>query len=113
MSSERLGRGIGRRVAYAVLPVVVVIVVAIRPGRRGRHGDGRDGPLLLHEAMQFEPIGSTPVAGAALGHAHQQALAQSARFARRPVLLVDDALAAVLAFGYHRQVVVGATEKRL
>ena len=47
--------------------------------------------------MEFEPIGSSAVTGAALGHAHQEAFAQSAGLARRPVLLVDDALTAVLA----------------
>lgn len=63
--------------------------------------------------MDFEPIGAASVTGAALRHAHQEAFAKSAGLARRPVLLVDDALAAVLAFGYHRQVVVRSSEKRL
>ena len=53
--------------------------------------------LLLKEAMDFEPIGSSAVTGAAFRHAHQEAFAQSAGLARRPVLLVDDALTAVLA----------------
>ena len=63
--------------------------------------------------MDFEPVGSSAVTGAALGHAHKEALAQSTSLARSPVLLVDDALAAVLALGNHRQVVVRSTEKRL
>ena len=69
--------------------------------------------LLLKEAMDFEPIGAAAVAGAALGHAHQEALAQSAGLARRPVLLVDDAHAAVLAFADSRHIAVRPTEKRL
>ena len=69
--------------------------------------------LLLKEAMDFEPVGSSAVTGAALGHAHQEAFAQSAGLARRPVLLVDDALTAILALWYHRQVVVRSTEERL
>jgi hypothetical protein len=69
--------------------------------------------LLLHETVEFEPVGASAVTGAAFGHAHQEAFAQSAGLARRPVLFVDDALAAVLALWYHRQVVVRSPEERL
>jgi len=69
--------------------------------------------LLLHQAVQFEPIGSSAVAASAFGHSDQQTLAQAAGLARRPVLLVDDALAAILALADHRQVVVRTTEERL
>ena len=116
VDSERFGRRVRRRVVDAtrrIVVVVIIIVVSVGVGRRRRDGDGRDGPLLLHEAVQFEPVGAAAVAGAALGHAHQQALAEAAGFARRPVLLVDDALAAVLALGDHRQIVVGSAEERL
>lgn len=53
--------------------------------------------LLLQEAVDLEPVGSSPVAGSALGHSDQEAFAEAARLAWRSVLLVDDALAAVLA----------------
>ena len=116
VDSERFGRRVRRRVVDAtrrIVVVVIIIVVSVGVGRRRRDGDRRDGPLLLHEAVQFEPVGAAAVAGAALGHAHQQALAEAAGLARRPVLLVDDALAAVFALGDHRQIVVGSAEERL
>jgi len=68
--------------------------------------------LLLQQAVDFEPVGASAVAGAALGHPHQEALAQTTGLARRPVLLVDDALAAVLAVTNGRHVAVSAAEKR-
>lgn len=61
--------------------------------------------------MDFEPVGPAAVARAALGHAHQKALAETARFAGRAVLLVDDALAVVFAFGNGAEVVVSAAEE--
>jgi hypothetical protein len=69
--------------------------------------------LLLKEAMDFEPIGSSAVTGAAFRHAHQEAFAQSAGLARRPVLLVDDALTAILALTDGRHITVRPAEKRL
>ena len=63
--------------------------------------------------MDFEPVGSSAVTGAALGHAHQEAFAQSAGLARRPVLLIDDALTAVLAFTDGRHIAVRPAEERL
>ena len=63
--------------------------------------------------MQFKPIGSSAVTGAALGHAHKEALAQSTSLARSPVLLVDDALTAVLALATSRYIAVRPAEKRL
>lgn len=61
--------------------------------------------------MDLEPVGAAPVAGARLGHADHQALAQPARFARCPVLLVDDTFSVVLALRDGVQVVVGAAEE--
>lgn len=63
--------------------------------------------------MDFEPIRSSAVSGTAFGHADQEAFAKSARLAGRTVLLVNDAFAVVLAFGYGAEVVVGASEERL
>lgn len=63
--------------------------------------------------MDFEPVGSASVSGAALRHAHQEALAQSASFTRRPVLFVDDAHTAVFAFTDGRHIAVRPAEKRL
>jgi hypothetical protein len=109
VNAERLGRRIWRRVVathrhgaaviivvvVAAADVVIVVAVGIRRGRGDGHGG--NGPLLLHETVEFEPVGASAVTGAAFGHAHQEAFAQSAGLARRPVLFVDDALAAVLA----------------
>lgn len=61
--------------------------------------------------MYLEPVGAAAVARAGLGHADHEALAQPARFARRPVLLVDDAFAVVLALGYRVEVVVRSSEE--
>ena len=69
--------------------------------------------LFLQETVNLEPVGPAAVARAALGHAHHQTLPQATRLARGAVLLVDDALTAVLTLGDARQVVVGATEERL
>ena len=69
--------------------------------------------LFLQEAMNLEPVGSSAVTGAALGHAHKEALAQSTSLARSPVLLVDDALTAVLALANSRYIAVRPAEKRL
>jgi len=69
--------------------------------------------LFLEQTMDLEPIGPAAVPGPALGHAHHQTLAQPARLARRPVLLVDHALAVVLALRYRTQIVVSPAEERL
>ena len=47
--------------------------------------------------MYLEPVGSSSVSGATLGHPHFHTLPQTARLARCRVLLVDDTLAVVLA----------------
>lgn len=86
------------------------VVVVRGSWRGGGHGNG---PLLLHEAMQFEPVGSATISGAGFGHSDQEALAQSTGFAGRPVLFVDNALTAILAFWDHREIVVRSTEERL
>lgn len=49
--------------------------------------------------------------GSRLGHAHHQTLSEATRFARGSVLLVDDALAAVLTLVHLRQVVVRPPEE--
>ena len=67
--------------------------------------------LFLEKAVDFEPVGTTPVTRPALGHANEEALAQAARLARRPVLFVDHALAAVLALADSRHVAVRPAEK--
>lgn len=55
--------------------------------------------LFLEEAMDFEPVRATSIAGTRLRHAHHQTLSQTARLARGAILLIDHAHAAVLAFG--------------
>jgi hypothetical protein len=54
--------------------------------------------LFLEQAVDLEPVGAAAVPGAGLAHANQDAFAEAARLARRPVLLGDDAPAAVFAF---------------
>jgi len=90
----------------------VVLVVMVRLVVTDGRGRCRC-VLVLQQAMDLEPIGPAAVPRPALRHADQEAFAQPARFARRPVLLVDHALAVVLAFRYRTQVVVGPSEKRL
>jgi hypothetical protein len=63
--------------------------------------------------VDLEPVGPPAVAGARLGHADHEALAEPARLARRPVLLVHDAPVAVLALLDHRLVVAGPAEEAL
>lgn len=62
----------------------------------GSHGD-TSLLLLLEKTVDLEPVGAPAIPRPALGHSDHEALAQSARFARRPVLLVDDALVVVFA----------------
>lgn len=69
--------------------------------------------LLLQQAVDLEPVRAPTVTRPAFGHAHLQALSQATGLARRPVLLVDDALAVVLALGQRRNVVVRPSEERL
>ena len=63
--------------------------------------------------MYLEPVGSSSVSGATLGHPHFHTLPQTARLARCPVLLVDDTLAVVLTLRDGAGVVVCSTEERL
>lgn len=63
--------------------------------------------------MDLEPVGATTISGSTLRHAHHEALLQTARLAGGSVLLVDDALAVVLAVGYRRQIVVRSAEEGL
>ena len=69
--------------------------------------------LLLQQAVYLEPVGAPSVPGPTLRHAHHQTLPQTARLARCPVLLVDYALAVVLALRDGACVVVCSAEERL
>lgn len=69
--------------------------------------------MLLQQAVDLEPIGTTTVARAALGHAHVVALAQATRLAGGAILFVNDALALVLALTDCADVVVRATKEGL
>lgn len=55
--------------------------------------------LLLEETMNFEPIGTSSVSGAAFRHSDQKTFSKAASFASCPILLVDDTFSVVLAFG--------------
>ena len=69
--------------------------------------------LVLHEAVDLEPVGPPAVPRARLGHADHEALPQPASLASRPVLLVDDAPEVVLALLDHRLVVAGPPKEAL
>ena len=58
--------------------------------------------VLLHEAVDLEPVGSPAVSGARLGHPHHQTFSQSAGFTGSSVLLVNNTSVVVLTFSYHR-----------
>lgn len=68
--------------------------------------------MLLQQTMDLEPVGATSVADP-LRHAHVVALPQAARLAGGAVLLVDDALALVLALADGADVVVRAAKEGL
>jgi hypothetical protein len=73
-------------------------------------------PLLLDQAVDFEPVGPAAVPRAALRHAYGQTLLEPARLARRPILLVDHTSTGTrLALRRRRRRGVGVrpTEKRL
>ena len=69
--------------------------------------------LVLHQAVDLEPVGPPAVPRARLGHADHEALPQPASLAGRPVLLVDDALVVVAALLDHRLVVAAPAEEAL
>ena len=83
----------------------------------GGGGEDGGGPsllwVLLHEAVDLEPVGPPAVPTAGLGHADHEALPQPAGLARRPVPFVDDALVAVLAVRDHCLVVAESPEEAL
>lgn len=94
-------------------------VGAAEPGCGAAGLGGSDGGggglllLLLQQTVDLEPVGATAVARTGLGHADDEAFLEAARFARGAVLLVDDAVAVVLAVADRRQVVVRAAEEGL
>ena len=69
--------------------------------------------LVLHQAVDLEPVGPPAVPAARLGHADHKALPQPASLAGRPVLLVDDALVVVAALLDHSLVVAAPAEEAL
>ena len=54
--------------------------------------------ILLHDAVDLEPVGPAAIPAAGLGHANHQALPEPACLAGCPVLLVYCASVIVLAF---------------
>ena len=68
---------------------------------------------MLHEAVDLEPVGPAAVAGARLGHADKETLAETTGFAGRAVLLVDDTPVVVLALLDDGLVVAGSAEEGL
>ena len=84
--------------------------------RHRRHLLGAAGGLLsvlLHEAVDLEPVGPPPVPAARLGHPNRQALLEPAGLAGGSVPLVDDTDVIVLAVGDHCLVVTESAEEGL
>ena len=81
-------------------------------GQRGGRRGGRLLGVLLHEAVDLEPVGSPAVSGARLGHPHHQTFSQSAGFTGSSVLLVHNTSVVILTFSYHRLIVTSPAEKR-
>jgi hypothetical protein len=69
--------------------------------------------LFLQETVYLEPVRAPSVPGTTLGHPHFHTFPQTARLARCPVLLVDDALPVILALRNGAGVVVWPSEERL
>ena len=69
--------------------------------------------VLLHEAVDLEPVGAAAVAAARLGHADGQALPQAAGLARGAIPLVHHTAVGVLAVGYRGLIVAEAAKERL
>ena len=69
--------------------------------------------LVLHQAVDLEPVGPPAVPAARLGHADHEALPQPASLASGPVLLVDDTLVVVAALLDHCLVVTAPAEEAL
>ena len=69
--------------------------------------------VLLHEAVDLEPVAPPAVATAGLGHAHTKALLEPAGLAGGAVPLVDDAAVVVLALRDHSLVVTEPPEEAL
>ena len=67
--------------------------------------------VLLHEAVDLEPVGAAAIAGSRLGHAHHETLSEPASLAGRAVLLVDDTAVIVLAFLDDGLVVAGPSKE--
>ena len=61
--------------------------------------------------MNLEPVRSPAVATSALGHTDHEALAEPARFASCPVLLVNDALVVIPALLNHCLVVAASSKE--
>ncbi len=53
--------------------------------------------VLLHQAMDLEPVGPPAIPRARLGHAHHQALSQPAGLASSAVFLINHTAVVVLA----------------
>ena len=69
--------------------------------------------LVLHQAVDLEPVGPPAIPRARLGHADHEALPQPASLASRPVLLVDDTLVVVATLLDHCLVVATPAEEAL
>ena len=69
--------------------------------------------VLLHQAVDLEPVGSPAVPAAGLGHADTEALFEPARLAGGPVALVNHADVVVFALRDHSLIIAESSEEAL
>ena len=69
--------------------------------------------VLLHQAMDLEPVGPSAIPAAGLGHADTEALFEPARLAGGPVALVNHADVVVFALRDHSLIIAESSEEAL
>ena len=68
--------------------------------------------VLLHQAVDLEPVGATAVSAARLGHPHRETFLEAASLAGGSVPLIDDTDVVVLTVRDHCLVVTESSEER-
>ena len=81
--------------------------------RWGRISGWRFWSVLLHQAVDFEPVWSSSISRSRFWHPHHQAFAKSASLASCSVFLVNNTSVVILALLYNRLVVACSTKERL
>ena len=68
--------------------------------------------LILHEAVDLEPVGSSAVSAARLGHPHGETFLETTGLAGCSVPLIDDADVIILTVWDHCLIVTESAEER-